>query len=281
MVDNNHPTYYTLVHHAQALLPEREDLCQRLLCDRLEWTVTDWIMNMHDVAEPAHIQQYQHDVSRLVNGEPLQYIIGHEWFYGRCFKVTSDTLIPRPETELLVEKVLQALHHKTHARILDIGTGTGAIGVTLKCERPLDDVTLSDISSHALAVARENAMLLEVDVTCVESDVFDAIPAQQFDCIVSNPPYIAHAEVPLMDASVLQYEPHTALFAENNGLAIYEKIAKGCEAYLKPDGVIALEIGYQQAEAVVRMFQEAMPAAHIHVYQDYAELDRMIIVERK
>lgn len=280
MVDNNHPTYYTLVRHAQALLPEREDLCQRLLCDRLEWTVTDWIMHMHDEAEESYVQQYQQDVTRLANGEPLQYIIGHEWFYGRRFKVTSDTLIPRPETELLVEKVLQKLQHKEQARILDIGTGTGAIGITLKCEQPKYDVVISDISSRALAVACENARCLNAEVTCFESDVFETIPQQQFDCIVSNPPYIAQSEVDEMDESVLQYEPHTALFAENNGLEIYEEIAQKCSGYLKPDGIVALEIGYQQADAVVRLFNEVMPDSTVHVYQDYAGLDRMIIVER-
>lgn len=281
MVDNNQPTYYTLVRHAQALLPEREDLCQRLLCDRLGWTVTDWVMQMHDVADMTHVTQYQQDLARLVNGEPLQYIIGHEWFYGRCFKVTSNTLIPRPETELLVEKVLQTLQHKEQAHILDIGTGTGAIGITVKCEKPAYDVMVSDISTQALVVARENAQRLDADVTCVESDVFETIPPQQFDCIVSNPPYIAPTEVTEMDPSVVQYEPHTALFAENNGLAIYEKIAQKCIDYLKPDGIVALEIGYQQADAVVRVFQAVMPSAHIHVYPDYAGHDRMIIVERK
>ncbi|MBF0780432.1 MULTISPECIES: peptide chain release factor N(5)-glutamine methyltransferase [unclassified Granulicatella] len=278
MAETNRNTYAQMVHQAKQRYPQHAHLCQRLLCDRLDWTLTDFMLHAHKEPSIAYCQQYEHDLIELHSGKPLQYIVGKEWFYARAFKVTPDTLIPRPETELLVEHALSLLEHYEQASILDIGTGTGAIGITMKCQRVQDTVVLSDISLPALAVARENAKMLQADVTCVQSDVFSHIQGT-FDCILSNPPYISKQEVSQVDKHVLEYEPHLALFAEHQGLAIYEKIAREIAMYLKPNGHAVFECGYQQAEQVKEMFQSVFPKKDITIYQDYAGLDRGIIIQ--
>lgn len=278
MADNN--SYYALLQDAHVRYPNvRVDLLERLLCDRLNWTKTDYILNAQSMVSGEQRQQFLMDVERLVKGEPLQYIVGLEWFYGRCFKVNPNVLIPRPETELLVEKVLEILHCKSNlTKVIDVGTGSGAIGVTIALENQNCSVTLSDISQEALHVAVDNAKTLGATVTTICSDVFDRID-DTFDLIVSNPPYISHDEMGIMDQSVLTFEPHLALFAESNGLAIYEKILKQAQRVLSLDGVIAFEIGYQQADDLKRLAKYYFPNKKCIVYKDYAQLDRMVIIE--
>lgn len=278
MADNN--SYYALLQDAHVQYPNvRVDLLERLLCDRLNWTKTDYILNAQTIVLDEHRTQFRLDVDRLVDGEPLQYIVGYEYFYGRCFKVDRNVLIPRPETELLVEKVLEILQYKSNCkRIIDIGTGSGAIGVTVALENINCQVTLSDISQQALTVAIDNADQLGANVNTVCSDVFDNID-DTFDMIISNPPYISHEEVLVMDDSVLNFEPHLALFAENKGLAIYEKILKQAQEVLSPDGVIAFEIGFQQGEDLKRLANYYFSNKKCTVYKDYAQLDRMVIIE--
>lgn len=278
MADNNN--YYALLQNAHVCYPNvRVDLLERLLCDRLNWTKTDYVLNRQKSVPYQQHQQFLKDVDRLAKDEPLQYIIGFEWFYGRCFKVNSNVLIPRPETELLVEKVLEILQYKSkRIKVIDVGTGSGAIGVTIALENPNCSVVLSDISKKALHVAVENAKLLNANVMAVCSDVFDTID-DTFDIIVSNPPYISNDEIMDMDQSVLAFEPHLALFAANKGLAIYEKILKQAQRVLSLDGVIAFEIGYQQGDDLKRLANYYFPHKKCTVYKDYAQLDRMVIIE--
>lgn len=277
MADNN--SYYALLQDAHVRYPNvRVDLLERLLCDRLNWTKTDYILKSQVAVLDDHRTQFWSDVNRLVAGEPLQYIVGYEYFYGRCFKVDGNVLIPRPETELLVEKVLEILKDKASCKkIIDIGTGSGAIGVTIALENISSEVTLSDISQNALSIAVNNAGTLGANVTAVCSDVFDSIDGT-FDMIISNPPYISYDEVSVMDSSVLDFEPHLALFAENKGLAIYEKILKQAQAVLSPDGVIAFEIGFQQGDDLKSLANYYFPNKKCTVYKDYAQLDRMVII---
>lgn len=214
-------------------------------------------------------------IAQLLQNRPVQYVLGEAPFYGREFVVDERVLIPRPETEELVDWILR--DHDDVLDVLDIGTGSGAIALTLAAERPAWQVTASDISRDALRVAQTNSTRLQTPVTLVQSDVFDAVTGQ-FDVIVSNPPYIADFERAEMTADVLDFEPELALFAANDGLAIYEKIAAGLAMHLKPNGQAYFEIGYLQGQSVVNLLQRTLPNAKVELRQDFAGKDRMIKV---
>ena len=191
--------------------------------------------------------------------------------------MTKDTLIPRPETEEWLDRVLSILP-KGPLDIVDIGTGTGVLGVTIKCERPENNVTLTDISEGALLVAKENAQTLGAEVLFKQGDLLDPLKGETFDVVLCNPPYISEDEVGVMDQSVLDYEPQSALFAEDNGLAIYKRLAASIEEYLNPTGKIFLEIGYKQGESVSKLFKEAFPNAIVEVWKDFNQNDRVVAV---
>ncbi|MET3358171.1 UNVERIFIED_ORG: release factor glutamine methyltransferase [Leuconostoc holzapfelii] len=220
-------------------------------------------------------------IAMLIQQQPPQYILGHAPFYGREFIVDERVLIPRPETEQLVAWILADASGTTgeSVSVLDIGTGSGAIIETLMLENPRVRGFAADISSDALTVAALNAQQLSVkQLRFVESDVFSGLADLRFDLIVSNPPYIASSDEDEMDASVLTYEPHDALFADNQGLAIYQKIAEGLAAHLTPQGRAYFEIGYKQGQQVVDIMQKALPKATVTLKQDFAGLDRMVRV---
>lgn len=269
-------TYGEAIQQASSSFSIEKRLVERLLCDRLNWNKTDFVINYNNIISRDVYNQFQMDLQRLKQEEPVQYIVGFEWFYGRCFKVNHSTLIPRPETELLVEEVLKYKYQIKN--LLDIGTGTGAIAITLKKECEHINVTASDISKEALVVARENSKNLNAKVTLLHSDLFKNI-TEKYDCIVSNPPYISRQEMNLMDASVVKYEPHLALFAENDGLAIYEQLAKQSQKYLTENGIICLEIGFNQGECVKNLFRQYFPNKTIEIIKDYANLDRIVVVK--
>jgi len=220
-------------------------------------------------------------LAKLMNNEPVQYILGHAPFYGREFMVDSRVLIPRPETEQLVEWILKDAGSKNGkpVSVLDIGTGTGAIIETLMLENPRVRGFAADISSGALAVAEMNAQRFGLNyLHLVQSDVYSAVEGLEFDIIVSNPPYIATTDEDEMADNVLEYEPHTALFADHDGLAIYEKIAADLALYLSDNGRAYFEIGYKQGQQVVAMMQHALPQAEVTLKKDFSGLDRMVRV---
>ena len=220
-------------------------------------------------------------IAMLIQQQPPQYILGHAPFYGREFIVDERVLIPRPETEQLVAWILADASGTTgeSVSVLDIGTGSGAIIETLMLENPRVRGFAADISSDALTVAALNAQQLSIkQLRFVESDVFSGLADLRFDLIVSNPPYIASSDEDEMDASVLTYEPHDALFADNQGLAIYQKIAEGLAAHLTPQGRAYFEIGYKQGQQVVDIMQKALPKSTVTLKQDFAGLDRMVRV---
>jgi release factor glutamine methyltransferase len=174
---------------------------------------------------------------RLINGEPIQYITGFAWFYGLKFKVNPNVLIPRPETEELVEWVLQTVGKRKNVRVLDIGTGSGCIPVTLKIKNPSLEVSAVDISEGALITASRNAYRNNCDIEFKRLDILDEntwAELGQFDIIVSNPPYIPHVEKALMARNVLAFEPELALFVEDdNALIFYERIAEFAKKHVK------------------------------------------------
>jgi release factor glutamine methyltransferase len=186
-------------------------------------------------------------LERRLTGEPLAYITGFREFYGRRFVVNPAVLVPRQETELLVETGLEFA--PTNASVLDIGTGSGCVAITLKLQRPSLQVTAVDVSAEALAVAVENARELGADVSFAEADLF---PVGKFDVIVSNPPYIAEgAELP---RDVGEHEPRLALFAGTDGLTIYRRLATEARSHLNEGGLIAIELGDGMRKSVEDLF---------------------------
>ena len=191
-------------------------------------------------------------IARRLTNEPVQYIIGEQEFYGLTLHVAPAVLIPRPETEHLVEVVLHELENATAPRILDVGTGSGAIAIALAHHLLHARMTAVDISPAALGLARENAARhgLGERIQFIESDLLSALADQAFDAIVSNPPYVPEADRSVLHPQVREHEPSTALFAGPDGLAIYRRLIPQARAALIPGGLLALEIGHGQREAI-------------------------------
>lgn len=189
-------------------------------------------------------------IMRRVAGEPIAYLVGWREFYGRRFSVTPDVLIPRPETELLVDLLLRELDRASRPRIVDLGAGSGVLAITLGLELPGADVTATDISLAALSVARGNAAALGARVHFIESDWWSALADQRFDLIVSNPPYIGSAD-PHLGQGDLRFEPRRALVGRGReGAGDLEEIVRGARAHLHPFGRLLVEHGWDQGPAV-------------------------------
>ena len=214
---------------------------------------------------------------QLAAHKPAQYIIGQADFYGMQLKVDERVLIPRPETEELVELIL-AENPETNLSVLDIGTGSGAIALALAKNRPDWSVTAADISQDALDVASENAKNQNLQIFLKKSDCFTEI-SEKYDIIVSNPPYISREDESEVGLNVLYSEPHLALFADEDGLAIYRRIAEDAKDYLKDGGKIYLEIGYKQGQSVPELFRKHLPEKRVRTLKDQFGQDRMVVVD--
>jgi len=201
--------------------------------------------------------RYAELLQRRLLGEPIAYILGEREFFGLMFKVTPATLIPRPETELLVELALQRLPQDKPCRVLDLGTGSGAIALSIAHSRPDVEVVAVDASTEALAVARENAQRLNINnAAFVQSDWYAALDAQRFDLIVSNPPYVAPGD-PHLQQGDLRFEPLSALASSGDGLDDIRHIVSRARTHLYPGGWLLLEHGYDQAARVRELMQQA------------------------
>jgi release factor glutamine methyltransferase len=227
----------------------------------------------------AQTSKYRGAIARRARNEPVQYITGTQEFYGRPFIVTPAVLIPRPETEHLVEAVLAL--HPSPKRILDIGTGSGILAVTLALELANATVTATDISSDALGVAKRNAAALGATdrIHFVESDLFAALPANseaRFGCIVSNPPYVPSTE--LLEPQVRDYEPASALYAGDDGLAIYRRLLPTAATHLEPGGHLLVEIGHGQRDAIGDLLR-ASGFESIRFIDDLQQIPRVIIAK--
>jgi release factor glutamine methyltransferase len=233
------------------------------------------------------LQSYRALIARRAAKEPIQYLTGHQEFYGLNLRVTRDTLIPRPETELLVEAVLHWIAARPALRtprILDIGTGTGAIALALASHLPSAHITATDLYPAALSIAEHNAGRLDLGhrITFLQSDLLSAPQLQSappFDVIVSNPPYISLYEAATMPEEVLKHEPHTALFAGPHGLDIYRRLLPAAHAALKPEGLLALEFGFGQLDALRTLFEKPTngPWQDLHFLNDYAKIPRIAL----
>lgn len=238
---------------------------------------TDFIFAIQQEITPDEKEFVESIYKQLVAHVPAQYIIGHAEFYGMELKVDERVLIPRPETEELVELILTE-NAKPNQSVLDIGTGSGAIALALAKNRPDWCFTASDISSDALNLASENASLQDLKISFKKSDCFEEI-AENYDIIVSNPPYISRADESEVGLNVLHSEPHLALFAEEDGLAIYRKIAQEAKNHLREGGKIYLEIGYKQGHSVPALFRKYLPEKRVRTLKDQFGQDRMVVVD--
>lgn len=198
-------------------------------------------------------ERFDRLVERRATGEPMQYLLGVREFFGRDFEVNPAVLIPRPETELLVEAVLQKPAEK--ARVLDVGTGSGCIAVTLACERPSWEMCATDISAAALAVAEKNARRLGAEIDFRQGDLTEPFAGESFDVVVSNPPYVAERDRPTLSREV-GWEPESALFAGEDGLEVYRRLVPAAARVLQPGGLLAMELGYDSLSGVLSLLEE-------------------------
>ncbi|EIK0290351.1 peptide chain release factor N(5)-glutamine methyltransferase [Staphylococcus pseudintermedius] len=241
---------------------------QWFMMDTLQWSRTSLILNEMTPMAESTLKQLNDGLSQLLTGMPVQYVVGQSEFYGRQFKVNSDVLIPRPETEEVVHYFLTQL---AAAKVVaDIGVGSGAIAITLKAERPELRVIATDISSQALAVARENAQRLQRDITFLQGNALQPLIDQgvRLDGLISNPPYIGEHERTLMDNSVIQYEPHVALFAAQEGYQVYAAILRDLPHVMQDGAPVVFEIGFQQGAQLTRMMQQLYPHITPEVIND-------------
>ncbi len=219
-------------------------------------------------------QKYPKLIKKLAHHYPIQYLIGYVDFYNLKIKVNKHVLIPRFETELLIEKTLAYLQTKNYQSLLDIGTGSGAIAIALQKNLNLK-VDACDISSKALKVAQENAQLNNVNINFFKLDILKDIPPKKYDCLISNPPYVKKDEIVSPET---KYEPQKALYAKNNGLEFYERILNIAPLILTPPASIIFEIGASQKDAITKMVLKVYPKATIHVAQDFNNLDRFMFI---
>lgn len=234
--------------------------------------------------DDADAWAYENLLLRRLEREPTAYITGKREFWSLDFHVTPDVLIPRPETELLVEIVLTLAKQSPPApRIVDLGTGSGAVAVALASELTSAEIIATDVSAEALAVAARNAVRNDLAgrIRFVQGDLFAALePEQRVDLIVSNPPYIRRSDIDTLEPEVSRWEPRGALDGGWDGLDYYRRIAAQAFRYLAPNGALAVEIGAGMGQAVAALFQDAAECAGVNVYNDYCCIERVVVARQ-
>ena len=259
---------------------ETANLSRIVCCEMLGQSTIDYYLGKDIILSPKEAQELESILIRLCNFEPIQYVQGITYFLGRTFQVAPGVLIPRPETEELVEIILKEI--SVNARILDIGTGSGCIAVSLSKELPNAQVTAWDISEEALAISRRNNEVLQAFVNFVLCDVLTCQPTLQerYDVIVSNPPYVLEAEKQEMERNVLDWEPSLALFVpDSDPLRFYRRIAELGLVMLEPCGKLYFEINRAFGEATVAMLLE-LGYSSAHIQKDISGNDRFVIAKR-
>lgn len=257
-------------------------LFNRLIRDLFDLSDVDFLLKQHDFLTDLEKEKIKSATTKLLTGKPLQYVIGFSRFYGRKFIVNPNVLIPRVETEELIDWILSDYKNDNKPlSILDLGTGSGVIAITLSLEFPESKVIGSDISDKALSVARLNALRLNKNVELINSNLFENIKNQKFDLIVSNPPYISKDEIDLMDSSVLNYEPHDALFASENGLLFYKKILPELDSFLSDHGKAYFEFGFRQKNKIKQLCNKFCGNKFMFEFKkDVSNNDRMLKIKR-
>ena len=258
---------------------------QTLLAEALGKDRTYLIVNFNEQLSDELLAAYQSLIARRASGEPLQYITGHQQFFGLEFEVTPAVLIPRPETELIVEEVIRLVdvHKIAKPVIVDVGTGSGCIAIALARELEDAKVTAVDISETALEIARRNAAKHELAdrVRFVNSDLLAAFPEIQFaDFILSNPPYVAVHELPTLQREVRDWEPHTALTDNADGLSFYRRLLNETPIRLKPGGFLICELGFGQSETVSAM-ADSQVWSEVRLLDDLQSIPRTLVLRRR
>lgn len=279
-------TYHALVSEGKKRLikaGQGEQAAQLLMVELCSVKDINLYMVMDEECDEQIMTDYLEGIHKMEKGSPLGYVLGYEWFYGYRFKVNGDVLIPRPETEELVALVLRLFDEhfsqEDHVNVFDVGTGSGAIAISLSLEEPKMDVIASDISREALNVAYENNKLLNGRVRFIEGNMLDPFVERNLKCqiLVCNPPYIPNEEK--MEHSVVDFEPNVALFGGEDGLKFYRQVFEKAHLVCVDHAVMAFEMGYDQGERLKNLALSYFPNAKVQVHKDLSGKDRMLSVE--
>ncbi len=253
------------------------DLVKILLAELIDLNPLELLNHLNDYVEEEKVEIFKKEMEALRSGKPIQYVLGNVNFYGNKFIINENVLIPRFETEELVENTIRYIKEifNGKARVLDIGCGSGVIGLTIKSKLPDCEVDLIDISVDALNVTKENAKNLNLDVNIYESDLFSNVK-DKYDVIISNPPYIREDEE--IEDIVKNNEPSLALYGGVDGLDYYRRILTDINKYLNTKSLIAFEIGYLQKEDIINLINSNLDNTTIEAKKDLSDKDRMIFI---
>lgn len=263
-------------------IPDPQIDSKWLLATSLACKPADLIMKREQHISPAELKLFQGYVARRLKREPLQYILGETEFWGLRMKVSPKVLVPRHETELLVEQAIKIVGTQPY-RILDIGTGSGCIAIALAHALPQISMTATDICPDSIALARENALINKVtrQIEFIETDIYPPRNTPPFDMIVANPPYVSEGTWNSLQEEIRFYEPKGAIVSGPTGLEIIERILDEAWPYLKPGGPLIMEIGDDEREAVFSLIQKRPLWEDCIFKPDYQKIDRLVIVQRK
>ena len=282
----------TFLHELSSLYEEQEiESFFYIILEKLHGLKRiDLALNPQNVMDGVHLKQWKNIVSELKKERPVQYILGETEFYGLRFLVNENTLIPRPETEELVELIIESTNYElrnTKLKVLDIGTGSGCIAISLAKHLPTSEVFAIDVSEKALAVAKKNAELNKVAIDFISTNILDVVTLsafagldKQFDIIVSNPPYVRNLEKDEIKPNVLEYEPHLALFVDDiDPLLFYRKIAELAIKNLNPNGKLYFEINQYLGKETIKLLED-FGFRNVELKKDIYGNDRIISCEK-
>jgi release factor glutamine methyltransferase len=243
----------------------------------------DLYLNRDLILTPQQVEKFTQFIEERISGKPLQYIIGNTEFFGLEFKVNENVLIPRPETETLVEVIIGHLKNTLHPKIIDLGTGSGAIAISLTKTLKGSFVFATDISADALTVAKENAKThhVETQIDFLRGDLFEPLKnknlEKMIDCVVSNPPYVSKDEFDNLPKEVKDYEPIVALKTDEEGTFFHKSIIEGSLDFLKKDGILALEVGLGQADKVADLIRSRIEFRDTKIKKDLGGTERIVV----
>ena len=277
-------TYNQLIHEYRKIFKEKElppETVKAFLFELCNDHKVNLYLDIDKEVNPDVYELFTKGMERIMNNEPMNYVLGYSYFYGYRFVVNDGVLIPRPETEELVGLILSKYDEYFNGKsidLCDVGTGSGAIAIALKKEEDRLNVYASDISEDALKVARLNAQNNDAQVEFFQGSMLEPFIERDIkvDILVSNPPYIKTVET--IEASVYDYEPHVALFGGEDGLKFYREILENAHKVLKPKGFIFFEMGYDLKDSLSALAKEYYPESRIEVYKDINGKDRMMMI---